>query len=93
MSDTVFGGFEWDSAKAAANLAKHGVSFEEASTVLGDEHALVREDRTNHEHFIAIGCSSRFRILFVVACERRGDRLRIVSARKASPAQARAYQG
>lgn len=93
MSETVVGEFEWNTAKAARNLAKHGVSFDEAITVLEDPSALIEEDRTNHDHFIAIGCSDRSRVLFVVAYEREGERVRIVSARKASAAQVRAYEG
>ena len=93
MSDTVVDEFEWNTAKAARNLAQHGVSFEEAMTVIDDPNAIIQDDRTNHEHFIAIGCSDRSHVLFVVACERRGGRVRIVSARQASPAQVRAYEG
>jgi uncharacterized DUF497 family protein len=61
--------FEYDSAKAAANLKKHGVSFAEAMTVFDDPLASTLPDVQHSEdetRFIPIGLSSRHRILFVV---------------------------
>ncbi|MGI8619768.1 MAG: BrnT family toxin [Gemmatimonadaceae bacterium] len=79
--------FEWDSAKAAANLRKHGVGFEEAQTVFEDEEALLMADpdhSVEEERFILLGLSSSLRVLVVVHCERaRGSVIRIISARKA----------
>ena len=78
--------FEWDDAKAARNLAKHGVSFEEALSVFGDELALSFAD-TDHsddeDRSRTYGRSNKGRLLVVVHTERRNS-VRIVSARKAT---------
>lgn len=93
MATLVFGDFEWDDAKAAANLRKHGVSFEEAITALADPLALEATDLVLPERHITIGCSGFLRVLFVVHTESIGARrIRIVSARKASAAQRRKYE-
>ena len=78
--------FEWDSNKAEINLAKHRVSFEEASTVFGDKHSITIEDPVHSLHekrFITIGMAINLRVLVVVHTE-RGNRIRIISARPAS---------
>ena len=78
--------YEWDPAKAAANLRRHKVSFAEAASVFLDPLALTFSDpdRLDEEdREITIGLSSRQRTLFVSHCE-RGDRIRIISARKAT---------
>lgn len=80
--------FEWDDAKAQANLQKHGVSFDEASTVFYDPHALVIDD-PNHSYdenrFVIVGISSVARVLTVCHCYRETNELiRIISARKAT---------
>ena len=78
--------FEWDRAKAAANLAKHGVSFEEASTVFGDPlSSTVADPRRSQdeERFAILGMSTRGRLLAVFYAE-RGERIRIISAREAT---------
>ncbi len=79
--------FEWDSAKAAANVRKHGVSFEEARTVFEDDEALIIPDPAHsvgEERFVLLGLSAALRVLVVVHCEREGGAvIRIVSARKA----------
>ncbi len=86
--------FEWDSNKANANVSKHHVSFEEAATVFGDERSLTIED-TLHSEFeerkITIGKSKVDRVLVVVHTE-RGERLRIISARKASKNERKQYE-
>jgi uncharacterized protein len=90
----VLEGFEWDPDKAEANLQKHGVSFYEAATAVLDELAQVREDEIHSEEeirYILIGRSFRGRTL-VVAHAVRGDRVRIISARVATPAETRAYE-
>ena len=62
--------FEWDPRKAAANRRKHGVSFEEATTVFDDPAALLLADLEHGEpRIVAIGTSSRQRVLFVVSVE------------------------
>ncbi len=80
--------FEWDGDKATANLDKHGVSFQEASTIFGDDLSLT--DRApahsvSEHRFITFGISSENRIL-VVAHVERGDKIRIISARPATRA-------
>lgn len=91
MATIVDGDFEWDAAKAAANLTKHGVAFDEAATVFDDPHAIDAPDLEDADRFVIIGQSSRSRVLFVVHCE-RGDRVRIMSARVASRAQRELYE-
>jgi len=91
MGTVVFGDFEWDAAKAVANEQKHGVSFEEAATVFDDPRALDAPDLQDPDRIVLIGCSALSRVLFVVAAERR-DRIRILSARKASAAQRKLYE-
>ncbi|MBV9924415.1 MAG: BrnT family toxin [Acidobacteria bacterium] len=86
--------FEWDDAKAAANLRKHGVSFEEAAEVFCDPNA---SDDYDPEHsdeearFFIIGLSSR-RMLYVVYAERADDVVRIISARRASKFERKIYE-
>ena len=93
MATVVFGSFEWDDQKAATNLAKHGVSFEEAITVLDDPNAIEAPDLIEPDRYITIGRSDLLRVLFVVHLEiARSGRTRIISARKASPSQRRKYE-
>jgi len=91
MTTVVYGDFEWDDAKAAANRAKHGVAFEEASTVFADPCYILRVDDADPERFFAIGMSGLARVLMIVHVE-RGPRIRLVSARKATAAEARVYE-
>jgi uncharacterized DUF497 family protein len=86
--------FEWDEVKAAANLQKHGVSFDEAVTVFGDAYSRTILDAAHsaaEERLIDLGRSTSGRILVVVYVE-RGTRIRIISCRKATPAERRAYE-
>jgi uncharacterized DUF497 family protein len=80
--------FEWDRAKARANLKKHGVAFDEARTVFLDENALLRPDdghSSDEDRFVLLGLSSRLRIVLVCHCYRQDDEvIRIISARKAT---------
>lgn len=80
--------FEWDPAKAASNLAKHKVSFEEAQSVFSDEDALLINDPDHSEQedrFILLGMSSTPRLLVVVHCYRSDEGvIRIISARRAT---------
>jgi uncharacterized DUF497 family protein len=76
--------YEWDPAKAAANLRRHKVSFTEAASVFLDPLALTFSDpdySDEEDREITIGFSSRQRTLFISHCD-RGDRIRIISARK-----------
>ncbi|MFM9980102.1 MAG: BrnT family toxin [Burkholderiales bacterium] len=87
--------FEWDDRKAAANLKKHGVSFEEARSVFVDERAKLIDDpdhSEDEERFVLLGMSSALRILLVCHCYRsKGNVIRIISARKALPRESKDY--
>lgn len=79
--------FEWDAAKAATNKKKHGVSFEEAQSVFYDEFAVQFFDEDNsvsEDRFLMLGLSDEGRLLMVCHCEREGNMIRIISARKAT---------
>ena len=80
--------FEWDPSKAAANLRKHRVSFEDAQTVFSDERARLIDDpdhSEDEERFLLLGLSSTLRLLVVAHCYRSdGNVIRIISARKAT---------
>jgi uncharacterized protein len=90
--------FAWDARKAARNLQKHGVSFEEAATVFADPEALEWED-LEHSHqenrFKRLGISAGGRIVILVYSHRRikddQETLRIITARRASPKEREAY--
>lgn len=87
--------FDWDPAKAASNLRKHGVSFEEAQSVFYDEFAVQFHDESHSSHetrFLMLGMSSGAHILLVCHCERDGgDVIRIISARKATKLESSFY--
>jgi uncharacterized DUF497 family protein len=91
MATVLYGDFEWDDRKAWSNLAKHGVSFEEASTVFADPCYILRMDDVCPDRFFAVGLSGLARLLVVVHLE-RGPRLRIVSARKATTSEEQTYE-
>ncbi|MGD0125188.1 MAG: BrnT family toxin [Terriglobia bacterium] len=86
--------FEWDSQKAARNLAKHGVPFEEAATVFGDPLGHITSDprhSVDEERFVLLGSSRRQRLLAVMFAE-RGQAIRIISARRATRRERRDYE-
>lgn len=87
--------FEWDNNKAQINFKKHGIAFEEATTVFGDEEALLIEDPDhsgNEERFLLLGMSSQSNILIVCHCYRGADEIiRIISARKATKTETKQY--
>lgn len=86
--------FQWDPAKAAANLAKHGVSFEEASTVFGDPLSLTTPDpRHSHDEarFAILGTSARGRLLAVFHAVRE-EQIRVISARQATRRERADYE-
>lgn len=89
--------FEWDQAKAAANLRKHKVSFEAAQSVFYDDLAVQffdEEHSDEEDRFLMLGMSSDGRLLLVCHCEReRGDVIRIISARRATASEAKFYPG
>ncbi len=86
--------FEWDAAKAAANLAKHGVSFEEATTVFRDPLSFTIVDPRHslgEERFAILGVSARGRLLAVFYTD-RGGRARLISARPATRRERGTYE-
>jgi len=84
--------YEWDTKKAATNLQKHGIDFADAVGVLEDEQALWQEDiNEEEERYIAVGMDYLGRVLVVVFTF-RGDRIRIISARKATKRERKAYE-
>ncbi len=86
--------FEWDPEKGVANFRKHGVSFEEATTVFGDPMAMNMPDPDHsltEERFVLLGLSHRLRLL-VVAYAERGTRTRLISAREATRKERRQYE-
>lgn len=89
--------FEWDEAKATANLKKHHVSFEEAKSVFFDEFGVQFFDHDHsagEDRFLMLGISSNAKLLIVCHCERdQGAIIRIISARKATKREGAFYQG
>ena len=89
--------FEWDASKASLNKKKHGISFDEAKTVFFDENAKVIHDpehSDDEERFIILGLSVNVRMLVVIHCYRKNDRIiRLISARKATQKESRQYHG
>ena len=87
--------FAWDQAKAAENRRKHGVTFEEASTVFADENGRLKHDPDHsqaEDRFILLGFSARLRLLLVCHAYRENDEvIRIISARKATPNERQQY--
>ncbi len=91
--------FDWDAQKAATNVRKHGVSFEEAATVFADPEALDGPDLKHseqEERFLRLGRSLTGRVL-IVAYTMRGsgddEKIRIISARRASRKERATYAG
>jgi uncharacterized protein len=83
---------EWDPNKAAGNLRKQGIRFAEAATVFEDDVMLTMADEDpNEERFVALGIGSMGSILVVIYTV-RGDRIRIISARKATRREQSAYE-
>lgn len=84
---------EWDLNKASSNKEKHGVEFEEAATCLLDSRAVAAEDETadGESRWVLLGLSSRVRLLVVVYTLRADDRIRLISARKATRREATQY--
>lgn len=89
--------FDEDPTKAAANLKKHGVSFQEAQSVFYDEFATQffdEENSNDEDRFLLLGMSSGARLLLVCHCERESGKLiRIISARKATKRESTFYKG
>jgi uncharacterized DUF497 family protein len=86
--------FEWDSGKARANKAKHGLSFEEVATVFQDSLALTFDDPDHSSaepRELTIGHTKGHKLVFVSHCEREG-RIRIISARPATNSERKQYE-
>lgn len=92
--------FSWDEGKAAVNLRKHGVSFEEAATVFYDDDAIEFFDTAHskkEDRFVLLGRSRNLRILVICHCHRDvadgRETIRIISARKADAQERKHYTG
>jgi uncharacterized DUF497 family protein len=86
--------FEWDEAKAASNVIKHGITFVEAATVFGDPLAITFYDpdhSDNEDRFLTIGLSVNNRVVLVSHTD-RGNVVRIISARVATKAERKGYE-
>lgn len=85
--------FEWDIKKALSNLKKHGIDFADAISALEDERAItIPDDYPNEERFVSIGMDALWCILVVVYTWRQ-NRIRIISARKATVKEINQYKG
>ena len=87
--------FEWDLAKAEANFEKHGVSFEEATTLFDDSFAVTFDDEDHSEdeqREIIIGRTAADILLIVAFTERQGDVIRLISARAATRRERKDYE-
>lgn len=82
---------DWDPAKAAANLKKHGVTFSQAALVFGDEFAQLKLDPAHADRIQIIGLA-RNRLLLVVFIELEDDVARIITARPATPHERKDYE-
>jgi len=86
--------FEWDPSKAAGNVRKHKVAFNEAATVFGDLNGITASDpdhSADEQRYITVGWSNRGRLLMVAHAERH-ERIRIISARPLTKSERRAYE-
>jgi uncharacterized DUF497 family protein len=87
--------FVWDEVKNRQNVAKHGVSFNEARTAFFDDNARVAHDpdhSKSEDRFVLLGMSLKLRLLLVCHCYRESEeQIRIISARKATATEARQY--
>ncbi|MGH9750302.1 MAG: BrnT family toxin [Candidatus Polarisedimenticolia bacterium] len=84
--------FEWDPVKARINLRRHGVDFADAAIVFEDPLALtIPEEGTQEDRFITMGADALGHVLVVVYTW-RGDRIRIISARRATRKERRSYE-
>ena len=87
--------FSWDNKKAKSNLAKHGVSFEDAKSVFLDDYARLKHDPDHSIHedrYLLLGISSLLKVLVVVHTIIENETIRIISARKATHKEAKQYR-
>jgi uncharacterized DUF497 family protein len=89
--------FTWNENKAQANLLKHKISFNEATSVFSDDNARLIYDPDHsleEERFLLLGISYKLKILIVVHCMKdENNEIRIISARKASIKKQKQYRG
>jgi len=86
--------FTWDQDKAASNLEKHGLSFEEASTAFADPLSRTRPDPLHsdeEDRFVLLGLTTAGQLVIVVHTD-RGETVRLISARLATPGERRRYE-
>jgi hypothetical protein len=86
--------FEWDDEKVQSNLKKHGVSFDEAATIFNDPRIATISDpdhSEDEERYISIGMSVIMRLLSVIHTFRK-ERIRLISARKATKTEKKNYE-
>jgi hypothetical protein len=86
--------FEWDARKAAVNRRKHGIDFADVTAAFEDDRALTVEDEitsVGETRMLTLGRDAMGRVL-VVAYTWRGERIRMISARKATPRERRQYR-
>jgi len=86
--------FEWDEEKAKINIKKHKVGFQEAKSVFGDPLSITIDDPDHskeEQRFIDVGTSASGKLLVIVYTE-RGNKIRIISCRKATPTERRKYE-
>ena len=87
--------FEWDENKNKSNIKKHGISFEEASSVFYDDEALIISDEAHsrkEERFVMIGFSYKYNLLVICHCYSQNESIiRIISARKATRSERKEY--
>jgi uncharacterized protein len=84
--------YEWDRAKAVANLRKHRIAFADVLPVFGDDDAITRDDpHPDEERFVTIGMDDFARVLVVVYTWRGARTIRLISARLATPGERQQY--
>lgn len=86
--------FEWDEAKANANLKKHKISFEEAKTVFADPFSITVDDpkhSIDERRFVDLGAAASGKVL-VVSYTQRGEKIRLISCRKATKTERKEYE-
>ena len=84
--------YQWDRKKATANLRKHGIDFADAVSALSDDLAItIPDERFDEERFITVGMDT-FNRLLVLVYTRRGNEIRLISARKATRSERKQYE-
>jgi uncharacterized DUF497 family protein len=85
--------YQWDDEKADSNYRKHGIEFADAVSVFADDYAVtIEDDYPDEERFVIIGTDAFGRVLVVVFTW-RGESIRVISARKATPQEQKQYEG